>query len=96
MDLAIVLSVILDIFLLPLQVILIPIDALLAQIGGIGVIPSYINSLFTLIGTFPSTIVALTGIAPILWNTAIGTFLLFFTLSPSISIVKKIWAYIRW
>lgn len=85
----------LDIALLPLQFILIPIDALLAQIPGIGVIPSYINSLFSLIGSLPSTLVSLTGIAPLLWNIAIGVFVLFFTLSPSINIVKKIWAWLR-
>lgn len=85
----------LDIALLPLQFILIPVDALLAQIPGIGAIPGYINQLFSLIGSIPGTIVALTGIAPLLWNTAIGAFIVFFTLSPAINIIKKIWAYVR-
>lgn len=89
------LSLILDVALLPLQVILIPIDALLAQIPGIGLIPGYIASLFSFIGSIPQTIVALTGIAPLLWNLAIGTFLVFFTLSPAINIVKKLWAWLR-
>lgn len=84
-----------DIALLPLQFILIPVDALLAQIPGIGAIPGYINQLFSFIGSIPSTLVSLTGIAPLLWNVAIGAFIVFFTLSPTINIVKKIWAFVR-
>ncbi len=95
MDMPDVGSVILDVLLLPLQLVLIPIDALLAQIPGIGQIPSYINSLFSLIGQLPATLVALTGIAPILWNVALLTFLVFFTLSPAINVFKKIWEWIR-
>lgn len=88
-------ALILDVALLPLQLILVPVDALLAQIPGIGQIPSAINQLFSFIGTVPQTIVALTGLSPLLWNLAIGTFVLFFTLSPAINIVKKIWAWLR-
>ena len=89
------LGLILDIALLPLQLVLIPIDSLLANIPGIGLIPSYIQSLFSFIGGIPQTLVALTGIAPLLWNIAIGTFILFFTLSPTINVVKKLWAWLR-
>lgn len=84
-----------DVALLPLQFILIPIDALLAQIPGIGMIPSFISNLFSFIGQIPQTLVSLTGLSPILWNLAIGAFLVFFTLSPAINIIKKIWAFVR-
>lgn len=85
----------LDIAILPLQVILIPIDALLARIDGIGAIPSYINQLFSLIGSIPATLLALTGLSPVLWNLAIATFVVFLTFSPAINAIKKIWAFIR-
>lgn len=88
-------GLILDVALLPLQLVLIPVDALLAQIPGIGLIPGYISSLFSFIGSVPQTIVALTGLSPLLWNLAIGTFVVFFTLSPTINIIKKLWAWLR-
>lgn len=95
MELPDVTAIILDVLLLPLQLIMVPIDSLLAQIPGIGQIPSYIASFFSFIGNMPATVVRLTGIAPAIWNTALLVFLLFFTLSPSINVAKKIWAWVR-
>ena len=81
--------------LLPLQLILIPIDAFLAKIPGLAAIPSAISNIGQYIGHFPSTIVNLIGVNPLLWNTVFLTFLLYITVVPAINLLKKIWAWFR-
>ena len=95
MDLAFVTDVIITILILPLQVVLLPIDALLAQIPGIGIVASSITQLTSFIGTIPETLVNLTGIAPLLWNVFFLTFILWLTATPTINMLKKVWAWVR-
>lgn len=86
---------IITILLLPLQAVLIPIDALLAKIPGIGAIPSAINGILQFVGSIPGTILNLTGINPILWNTMLSIFVLYIVLAPGIQGMKKVWAWVR-
>ena len=95
MDLSFIVSIIVSVLLLPLQVILIPVDALLAQIPGIGIIPSAIIAVTTFIGSLPSTLVNVLGINPAIWNVFFLTFILYVTASPAISVIKKVWAWVR-
>lgn len=95
MDLAFVTSVLIDIMILPLQLVLVPIDYLLANIPGIAAIPSAISGVLSLIGAIPSTLVYLFGINPLIWNSLIMTFLAYITFSPTIQFAKKIWAWVR-
>lgn len=90
-----VLDVFLNIMLLPLQVVLLPIDALLAQIPGIAAIPQTLNSFTTFIGDIPETLVALTGINPLIWNMLITVFVLYLGLAPAIQGIKNVWAWVR-
>ena len=83
------------IMLVPLQVVLIPIDALLAKIPGIAAVPSSISSILGVLGALPSTMVNITGINPLLWNVMLVTFTLFITLAPGINTIKKVWAWVR-
>ena len=83
------------ILILPLQIVLVPIDMIFAQIPGIGVIPSAIRSILTFIDSIPETIVYLLGINPILWNCIFIAFTLYITASPTIQIIKKVWAWVR-
>jgi len=95
MDLNFVTSVFLDILILPLQAVLIPVDMLLANIPGIGSVSSAISSIIALIGSMPSTIVNLFGINPFLWNALFLTFIAYVTFTPTIQMIKKIWAWVR-
>ena len=95
MDLAFVTSVIVDVLLLPLQFLLIPIDALLSNIPGISSIPDALGGVIYVIGTIPSTMVVLLGASPILWNAVFLLFVLYLGASPAIQLVKRIWAWIR-
>jgi len=85
----------LDILILPLQLLLVPIDALLSQITGLNVIPQSINAITALIGNIPSTIVSLTGMSPFLFNSVILISILNLTAVPAINITKRIWAWVR-
>ena len=95
MDFSTIIANIVAVILSPLQLILIPVDKLLSQIPGIGIIPASISSITGFVGSLPSTVVSLLGVSPILWNAVISVFLLNFTLLPSIQLLKKIWAWIR-
>jgi hypothetical protein len=95
MDLSFVTDVIVTLLFLPLQVILVPIDALLATIPGIGAVPSAISSIFSFIGSIPATIVKLSGASPILWNAMFIIFVLWIGLAPTINVFKKVWAWVR-
>jgi hypothetical protein len=95
MNLDFVLSVLLDVLIIPLQVILIPFDALLAQIPGIGAIPQALSSILSLIGSIPGTMVNLLGISPFLWNAIFVTFVLYVSLVPGINVFKRLWAWVR-
>jgi hypothetical protein len=83
------------VLILPLQALLIPFDALLAQIPGIGIIPATLTSVLGYIGSLPSTLVSLSGINPIIWNALFLTFVLYFTSAPVIQFIKKVWAWVR-
>lgn len=89
------LDILLNILLLPLQLILIPIDLLLDNIPGIGTIPSIINDITSFIGSVPSTLVNLFGIHPFIWNALFGVFLLYIAAAPAIQAIKKVWAWVR-
>jgi hypothetical protein len=95
MDLSFITSIIVDILLIPLQFILIPLDALLSNIPGISAIPDALSSVLYVIGTIPSTMVVLLGANPILWNAVFLLFVLYIGAAPAIQLVKRIWAWIR-
>lgn len=86
---------ILNVMLVPLQVILLPIDALISQIRGLELIPSLLNQLTDLFQNIPATFVHLIGVQPIIWNAFLTIFILDLTVVPSINILKRIWAWIR-
>jgi len=90
-----IISNIITVLAMPLQLILIPFDMLLSQINGIEAIPQALSDITQFFTTIPETIVKLLGINPILWNGLFLTFVLYYTLAPSIQIVKKIVAWIR-
>jgi hypothetical protein len=95
MTLDFIIDAFVTLLILPLQVVLIPIDALLAKIPGISAIPQAINGILQFIGSIPSTMVSLTGINPFIWNSLFLVFLLFVGLAPAIQIIKKVWAWVR-
>lgn len=95
MDMNFVLDVIVTILILPLQVVLIPIDALLAKIPGIAAVPSAINGIVTFVASVPSTLVNITGIHPLIWNALFVTFVLYIGLAPGIQGIKKVWSWVR-
>jgi hypothetical protein len=95
MTLDFIVDVLVTILLLPLQLVLVPIDALLAQIPGIGMVPSAINAMLGFVGSIPSLIVSITGVAPFLWNALFIVFVMYITLAPGIAVIKKIWAWVR-
>lgn len=72
-----------------------PIDFLLSPIPGLQVIPDSITAISSFIGNLPGTIVSITGISPLLWNGVFTIFILYFTLTPSINLMKKIYNWIR-
>lgn len=85
----------LEILLLPLQLLLIPVDALLNQIPGLSIIPVSIMAIVDLVGNIPSTLVYITGLSPILWNTTIFIMILNLTAIPAINMGKRVWAWVR-
>lgn len=95
MDLAFVTSIFVNILLIPLQFILIPIDALLSNIPGIGVIPASLSAIMSVVGSIPSTLVVLSGMSPILWNSFFLLFVLYIGSAPGIQLIKRVWAWIR-
>lgn len=95
MDVSLIFATLLDILVIPLQLILIPVDALLSQIPGLSVIPVSINAIVSLVGNIPSTLVHITGTSPILWNATIIVLILNLTAIPAINIGKRIWAWVR-
>lgn len=95
MNIGDIIQTIATILILPLQIVLLPIDMIFAQIPGISVIPSAVRSILAFIGSIPETIVYLFGINPILWNCIFLTFTFYITASPAIQIIKKVWAWVR-
>lgn len=91
----IIIDTLLTVLIAPLQLVLLPIDALLNNIPNIALIPQSISAITQFVGAIPSTIVKLTGASPVLWNLLIVTFVLYLTLTPSISVLKKVWAWVR-
>ena len=90
-----IVSTIVDVLLLPLQFLLIPVDALLNNIPNIASVPEAITSIISFVGTLPSTLVSLTGLAPFLWNALFLVFLLYIGSAPSINLLKRVWAWVR-
>lgn len=95
MDLNFIVDILVTILILPIQVILIPVDAVLAQIPGISVVPSSLNGFASFVGSIPQTVVSITGIHPQLWNMFFLSFILFISVMPSINMIKKVWAWVR-
>lgn len=95
MDISIVVGIIVDVLLLPLQLVLVPIDALLSHVPGLSAVPAAIGSIFLIIGSIPATIVGLIGLNPVLWNILVITFVLYITAAPGINLLKKMWAWVR-
>ena len=94
MDVSSLVSALVSALLLPFQLVLSPIDALLNNINGIEVIPQYISSIGTFIGTIPQTLVSLIGLNPLIWNATLLVFVAYIGLAPAINGVKKIIAWI--
>lgn len=90
-----VVDIILNILFVPLQVIMLPLDGLLSNIPGIGIIPSSINAIVGFVGSIPATIVKIMGVAPVLWNATITMFIAWLLASPAINLGKTIWAWLR-
>lgn len=95
MTLDFITDVFITLLILPIQVILIPIDSVLAQIPNIGIIPSSLNAITSFIGSTPQTLVTFMGVSPHLWNSVFLIFVLYISASPTIQIVKKVWAWVR-
>jgi hypothetical protein len=89
------LDLITTVLLLPLQLILIPIDMFLNLIPNIEIVPQAISAIVGYIGFLPSTLVYLLGLSPFLWNAMFLTFILYITIAPSIQMGKKVWAWVR-
>lgn len=90
-----IVATIITLLMIPLQWLFVPIDALMAQIPGIAIIPSSLRQLGGFVRQLPQTLLSLTGLSPIIWNAFFTIFLLYIMLSPAINLVKKIWAWIR-
>lgn len=95
LDASLVVGIIIDVLLLPLQLVLVPIDALLSRIPGLSEVPAALGSVFSLIGLLPGTLVRLLAISPVLWNILVLTFVLYIGAAPAVNIFKKVWAWIR-
>lgn len=94
MDFSGLISALVSALIMPFQLVLSPIDALLNNINGIDVIPNAISSITTFVGTIPQTLVSLTGINPVIWNATMLVFVAYIGLAPAINGVKKIIAWI--
>lgn len=95
MGLDVVVEIIVNVLLLPLQAILIPIDLLLNNIPGLSDVPLAIGNILSFIGTIPQTLVNMSGINPTLWNVFFLTFIVYLSAAPVVNVLKKVWAWIR-
>lgn len=86
---------IVNLLLLPLQLVLVPIDFLLSKITGIETIPNALEAVIGFVGTLPSFFVSVLGIQPIIFNLIFTIFLLYFTLVPAINGLKRAWSWFR-
>lgn len=86
---------VINLLLIPLQLVLTPIDMLLSRINGLEIIPQAIINITSFVGSIPSTLVNLTGLNPLLWNLFFSVFITYMLLSPGINIIKKVWAWVR-
>lgn len=94
-DVPSVISVLLDVLLLPLQLVLAPIDMLLAQIPSVEEVPEALTAMVSFISTLPSTMVVLAGASPFLWNALFLVFLSYMGLAPAVNVLKRTWAWLR-
>lgn len=90
-----IIDTVINILLLPLQLVIAPIDMLLNRINGLEVIPQSLAVISSFIGNIPSTLVNLTGLSPIIWNLFFTVFITYIALAPAINIIKKVWAWVR-
>lgn len=95
MDFNILITGLFTILLLPLQMILAPIDFILNAVPGIEIIPATLTTVTGVIGSLPETLVSIAGIHPLLWNASFLVFIAYIGLTPTINLVKKLWAWIR-
>lgn len=84
-----------NLLLVPLQLILAPVDLLLAQIPNIEFIPQSIGYFVKMVGSFPSLLVYLFGIEPIIWNFFVSIVVVKLTYLPSINMLKRLLKWIR-
>lgn len=90
-----IIDTVINILLLPLQLVITPIDMLLNRINGLEVIPQSLAVISSFIGNIPSTLVNLTGLSPVIWNLFFTLFITYIALAPGINIIKKVWAWVR-
>lgn len=84
-----------DIAMLPLRVIIAPIDYFLAQIPGLDAIPAALSAVSSYVGSIPGLLVSLTGINPVLWNAVIFVLLAYFGIVPLAGAIKKVLNWFR-
>lgn len=89
-----VFEAVLNFSLIPLKMILMPVDYFLANIPGLNAIPEALQAVSGYVGKIPETVVALIGINPVLWNAAIAVLLGYFAVVPAVNGIKKLinWA----
>lgn len=84
------LSLIIDILLIPVQFFLIGFDYILSAIPGLTNIGGYLMSITQYGKGIPETIAYLIGVEPLLWNMTFAIFVIYLTWSPIVQTVKFI------
>lgn len=84
-----------DLAMIPLKLILAPVDYFLAQIPGLDAIPQALSAVVGYVGNIPSTFVSLLGINPALWNGIIFVVLAYCAAFPLVSVFKKVMNWAR-
>lgn len=84
-----------EFIMIPLRMILAPIDYFLSGLDGIELIPSTINSIVEFISPIPATLITLLGINPIIWNLFFIIFIAFISINPIISSIKRLLVWFK-
>jgi len=85
----------LNLLMLPLRLILIPIDLLLSRFPDISIVPETINSVASYVADLPATMLYLTNINVTLWNSFFILFGIMILLVPGINAIKKVWSWVH-